>query len=62
MGQELWIAGALMLVIEGVVPFLSPAAFRQALAMMAQMSDKSLRIGGLISMIVGVVVLYLVKE
>lgn len=50
-----------MLVIEGVVPFLSPAVMRQALLTMAQMDDRSLRLSGLLSMVIGVVLLYLLR-
>jgi uncharacterized protein len=57
----MWVATALMLVIEGIVPFLKPDAMRKALTMMAQMDDRAMRISGLASMIAGVVLLYLVK-
>lgn len=61
MWQELLIAVALMLVIEGVIPFLNPAAMRRALSMMAALDDRSLRWTGLSSMALGVGLLYLVK-
>lgn len=57
----MWVATALMLVIEGIIPFLKPDAMRKALAMMAQMDDRTMRISGLVSMVAGVVLLYLVK-
>ena len=38
-----------------------PDAMRKALAMMAQMDDRTMRISGLVSMVAGVVLLYLVK-
>ena len=60
MWNDLWVALALMLVIEGVLPFLSPGAMRRMLATMAQMDDRSVRIAGLISMLSGVALLYLV--
>lgn len=56
--HSLWVATALMLVIEGIMPFLSPAQFRQALLQMATMPDQQLRMIGLVCMIVGVVLLY----
>jgi len=56
-----WVATALMLVIEGIIPFLKPDAMRKALTMMAQMDDRTMRISGLVSMVAGVVLLYLVK-
>ena len=48
-----------MLVIEGILPFLNPPGIRKALIMMARMDDRQLRLGGLTSMIIGVLVLYL---
>ena len=56
--HSLWIATALMLVIEGLMPFINPAVFRRALLQMATMKDQQLRIIGLFSMVVGVVLLY----
>ena len=61
MWQDLLVAIALLLVIEGMLPFLSPAALRQALLTMAQMEDRTLRLFGFISMLAGVVLLYLVR-
>lgn len=58
----MWVATALMLVIEGIIPFLKPDAMRKALTMMAQMDDRAMRISGLVSMVAGVVLLYLVKS
>jgi uncharacterized protein YjeT (DUF2065 family) len=61
MWQELWIALALMMVIEGIVPFVSPGSLRRALLMLAQMDDRSVRVLGLVSMLSGVVLLYIVR-
>lgn len=60
--HSLLLATALMLVIEGVMPFLSPATFRQALIQMAAMQDRYLRIIGLFSMMLGLVIIYLVNN
>ena len=60
MWNELWIAVALMLVIEGIVPFLSPDTVRRMIVTMAQMYDRSMRIAGLLSMLAGLGLLYLV--
>lgn len=60
MWNDLWVAMALMLVLEGIVPFLSPEALRRMMAAMAQMDDRSMRIAGLISMLAGVALLYVV--
>lgn len=61
MWQELWTALALMMVIEGIIPFISPASLRRALAALTQMDDRALRVMGLVSMLSGVAVLYLVR-
>lgn len=61
MWDELWIALALVMVIEGIFPFLSPSAMRRMMAAVLQMDDKALRISGLISMVSGVIMLYLVN-
>jgi uncharacterized protein YjeT (DUF2065 family) len=61
MWQEFWLAAALLLVIEGIWPFLNPASLRQALLLMAEQSDRSLRVLGLCSMLSGVGLLYLLN-
>lgn len=58
MWHELLLGLALMLVIEGILPFLSPATLRQAFMSLAQMDDRSLRLSGLLSMVIGVILLY----
>jgi uncharacterized protein len=58
---DLLTALALVLVIEGIVPFISPQSLRRMLATVSQLDDRSLRITGLVSMILGVVMLYLVR-
>lgn len=60
--QDLFVALALVLVIEGIMPFLSPKSLRRTYAQMVQMDDRSLRIIGLVCMIVGVVLLSIVKS
>ncbi|MGB5397661.1 MAG: DUF2065 domain-containing protein [Gammaproteobacteria bacterium] len=50
---------ALVLVIEGMLPFLSPDGWRQAMLQAGRLSDKTLRIVGLSSMLIGVLVLFL---
>jgi len=61
MWQDLWAALALMLVIEGILPFANPAGFRRLLRMAGEMDDRSLRNGGLFTMLAGLVLLYLVR-
>lgn len=52
---------ALMLVIEGVLPFLNPEGLRKALAMMTQLDDRQLRFAGLSSMLLGVLLLLFIR-
>jgi uncharacterized protein YjeT (DUF2065 family) len=61
MWHDLWIAFALVLVIEGVWPFLSPGGMRRALLFAAAQDDRSLRTAGLVSMLAGLALLYLVN-
>lgn len=58
--QELFVALALVMVIEGIWPFLSPASFRRVLSAVAGEGDAALRVAGLLSMVLGLGVLYLV--
>ena len=62
MWDELLIAVALILVVEGILPFLNPAGFRRFLVQISQMDDLTLRIGGFISMALGLALLYVVKN
>ncbi len=62
MWHELGLALALLLVLEGIFPFLNPAAFKRAQASLMQLDDKSLRVGGLASMLIGLALLYLIKN
>lgn len=59
MWEDVLRAVALMLVFEGMMPFLSPDGWRQAMAQAGRMSDKTLRTIGFVSMMTGVLVLYL---
>jgi uncharacterized protein YjeT (DUF2065 family) len=59
MWDFLWGAFALMLVVEGVLPFLSPSSWRQVFERAIRMSDGQIRFIGLSSMIAGLVALLL---
>ena len=61
MWQDLLTALALMLVLEGIMPFLSPGGFRNMLRVVAEIDEKSLRNSGLATMLAGLVLLYLVR-
>ncbi|HET7595526.1 MAG TPA: DUF2065 domain-containing protein [Burkholderiales bacterium] len=55
-------AVALMLVIEGVLPFLLPALWRQTFRKLTEMSDGQIRFIGLTSMLAGLLLLYIVRH
>ena len=53
MGTTVLLALALMLIIEGVLPFLAPSLWRDTFRRITQMSDGQIRFVGLSSMILG---------
>ena len=59
--HDLGVALALFLVLEGMLPFLSPHAVRRMLETIANLNDNQLRFAGLSSMLLGLVLLYAVK-
>lgn len=61
MWQELGIALSLVLVIEGVLPFLNPAAWRLMAYRLADMENRAIRLAGLSSMLVGLILLTFLK-
>lgn len=61
MWQDLWTALALVLVIEGILPFVNPGGFRNMLRLVGEMDDRTLRNSGLFTMLAGLVLLYLVR-
>ena len=62
MGKYLLTALALMLVIEGVLPFLAPNLWRETFRRITEMSDGQLRFIGLTSMIAGLLLLLVVSR
>jgi len=54
-------AFALMLVIEGVLPFLVPGVWRDTFRRLTEMSDGQIRFIGLTSMLTGLLLLYIVR-
>lgn len=57
MGSTLLLAFALMLVIEGILPFVAPKIWRETFRRVTEMSDGQIRFIGLSSMLVGVIFL-----
>ena len=59
---EILTAIALVLIIEGMVPFVGPRKYRQIVAQMAQLSDNHLRTVGLVIRVSGVALLFIVRS
>ena len=59
MWTDLLLAISLLLVIEGILPFVSPKHWRNMMMALARHSDLSIRIMGLVSMFLGLVLMYL---
>ena len=58
MAQTLLTAFALMLVTEGLLPFIAPAAWRDTFLRLAQLADGQIRFIGLTSMLIGTLLLF----
>jgi uncharacterized protein len=62
MSQQLLItAVALMLVFEGILPFLAPGLWRETFRRLTEMSDGQIRFIGLTSMLIGLILLYFAR-
>ena len=61
MWDTLLIAFALMLVLEGILPFLLPGIWRDTFKKLTEIGDNQVRFIGLTSMLLGLLLLYLVK-
>jgi uncharacterized protein YjeT (DUF2065 family) len=57
MTATLLLAFALMLVLEGIMPFIAPAAWRETFRRLIQFSDGQIRFVGLTSMLIGLALL-----
>jgi uncharacterized protein len=49
-------------VIEGLLPTLSPALYRRAMVAIGQMDDRTIRRTGLVSMVIGAIIIYLIRQ
>jgi uncharacterized protein YjeT (DUF2065 family) len=59
--QEILTAVALVLVIEGLLPFIGPGKYRELVAQIARLGDNQIRTFGLTSMIAGLLLLFIVR-
>lgn len=62
MWHELGVALCLVLVIEGIIPFLYPRRWKQLVEQIADLEESTVRWIGFGSMLAGTALLYLVKS
>jgi uncharacterized protein YjeT (DUF2065 family) len=60
--SDLLAAFALYLVLEGILPFLSPQAMKRIMLTFANLADGQLRIWGSVSMAAGLALLFFVRS
>lgn len=61
MSDAIWIALALLLVLEGLMPAINPAGWRRMFEQIMRLNDQQIRMIGLASMVVGLIVLWLLQ-
>ena len=59
--SDLIVAIGLVLVIEGLLYAAFPSGMRNMIEQMGEMSDQNLRSGGLIALVVGVAIVWMVR-
>jgi len=59
--HDLFVALALFLVIEGILPFINPAGVRRVMLTLSNLDDAQLRFAGLTSMLGGLALLYFIN-
>ncbi len=59
--DTLWSALALVLVIEGLMPFISPGGWRRTFEKVLKLHDGQIRFYGMASIVVGLILLWLVQ-
>lgn len=61
MWQDLLTAVALLLILEGMLPFLNPNALRNTYKKLTEMNDQTIRLTGFLSMMLGLMALYWIR-
>lgn len=59
--DALWIALALLLVLEGLMPAIHPQGWRRMFTQLLQLNDQQIRQVGLVSMVLGLVLLWVLQ-
>lgn len=58
---DLLIAFALVLIIEGLLPAVNPRGWRQMVEQVSALSDRAIRIGGAVMLLIGAGMFHLVR-
>lgn len=61
MAHDLLTAFALVLIIEGLLPFLSPAFWQKTMRDLSKINPRTIRVGGIVSMLLGAILLNVVR-
>lgn len=61
MSDAIWIALALLLVLEGLMPAINPGGWRRMFEQVMQLNDQQIRTVGLVSMVLGLIMLWLLQ-
>ena len=59
--HQLAVALAMVFILEGIIPFVSPGRWRNLVKVMAELDNSTMRAMGLFSMLSGLALLYLVN-
>ncbi|MGQ0710203.1 MAG: DUF2065 domain-containing protein [Rhodoferax sp.] len=57
-GSVVWIALGLVLILEGLLPFLSPQGWRRMFSQLLQLNDQQVRQCGLVCLVLGLVLIW----
>ena len=60
--ESLWVAFALLLIVEGLLPFAAPRFWRETFRRLTELSDGQLRFVGLVSIAAGALFLLLLRN
>ena len=61
MSDSLWTALALLLILEGLLPFAAPRVWREGFRHLTELTDGQLRFIGMVSVGIGLLGLYLLS-
>lgn len=61
MSDAMWLSLALLLVIEGLMPAINPGGWRRMFEQILRLQDHQIRAVGLVSMVAGLLLLWLVQ-